>query len=254
MKVMKARTSNSIQLIVALVAISLPARALAGGVQIVSTTGSPGGTVNVEVKLTGEAAELIAGTQNDIGFNKDQLSIPAVAANGNKPDCSVNPAINKKIDGSETFGFGFLKGTAACDPASGECDAIRAIVLSTDNVDAIAAGSVLYTCHFVIKEGVTAGTQVSLTVPEGSAIGSDPAGQRLTGFAGQGGVIAVGGGGCTGDCNGDSMVDIGDLQKGLNIFFGAPVADCPSFDKDNSNSVDIGELQLGLNNFFGSCQ
>jgi hypothetical protein len=233
----------------------LPTAALAAGVQVGTAAGPAGSTVTVEVTLTGEASELVAGTQNDIRFDKDQLSVPAVAENGNKPDCSVNPAIDKKIDGSETFGFGFLNGTEACDPASGQCDTIRAIVLSTDNVDAIPPGSVLYSCRFAVKPGVAAGTQITLTVPEGSAIGSDPTGQRVAAFAAAGGSIQVeGGGGCVGDCSGTDGVSIGELQIGLNIFFGSQgVATCPAFDPENTGAVGIGQLQVALNNFFNGC-
>lgn len=251
---MYARKLNHILLTAAALAL-LPRGASASGIQVVNASGAAGSTVTVQVKLTGDGSDLVAGTQNDISFNKDQLSIAAVAANSNKPDCQVNPDINKKIDGSETFGFGYLQGSAACDPSSGNCDGIRAIVLSTDNVDAITAGSVLFTCRFTVKAGVASGTEIALTVPDGSAIGSDPAGQRLAGFAAQSGKITVGGAnGCLGDCGGDSNVSIGELQTGLNIFFGsALVSTCPAFDPSSTGAVGIGQLQIALNNFFGGC-
>lgn len=59
--------------------------------------------------------------------------------------------------------------------------------------------------------------------------------------------------GCLGDCDGNCEVGIGELQIGLNIFFGAPIALCPAFDPNNTGGVGIGQLQIGLNNFFGGC-
>lgn len=59
-------------------------------------------------------------------------------------------------------------------------------------------------------------------------------------------------GGCVGDCNGNCVVTIGELQQGLNMFFGITPA-LPCFDVNGNNSVTIGELQQGLNNFFNGC-
>lgn len=245
-------TTRKLQHLIVGLVFLLPTAALAAGVEVINISGAPGATVAVAVKLNGEAADLVAGTQNDIRFDPSLVSVAPVAANNNKPDCKVNSAINKKVDGSETFGFGFLKGSAACNPTSETCDAVRAIVVSTDNVDAIATGATLFTCNFKISASATVGQHIPLTVE--NAIGSDPAGQRLAGFAAQGGEITVATTTtCLGDCGGDPGVSIGELQIGLNIFFGAPVSSCPPFDPNNTGGVGIGQLQIALNNFFGGC-
>lgn len=246
-------TKRLLSLFSGLSLLTIAGLASAAGVEVVSRTGAAGSTVAVRVKLVGEVSDLVAGTQNDIAYNPAQVSVPVAGGTG-KPSCRVNPDINKKIDGSETFGFGFLKGTAACNPTSETCDGLRAIVLSTDNVDAIAPGADLFTCDFAIAAGLANDTQIPLSVS--NPIGSDPSGQRLAAFSGQSGVLTVqaGAGGCVGDCNSNGEVTIGELQIGLNMFFGtAQVSQCPSFDVNTSGDVTIGELQQGLNNFFAPC-
>lgn len=217
---------------------------------MVSRTGAAGALVEVQFRLTGEASDLVAGAQTDIAYDPTRVTVPAVAANDNKPDCFVNPAIDKKIDDSETFGFGFLRDGSACNPTAETCNAVRAIILSTDNVDPIESGSVLFTCRFQVAAEVPNGTELPLDLS--NAIGSDPAGQRLAGFTAASGVITIGAAvACVGDCNGNGVVTIGELQQGLNQFFGAPATDC--FDVNGNGVISIGELQQGLNNFFTGC-
>jgi hypothetical protein len=252
MSIMNRRNRRPLGFAALVLILIAPAYARAAGVQLVDRSGASGATVAVEVRLTGEASELVAGAQTDIHFNREQVSVAPVAENNNKPDCRVNPAINKRIDGSETFGFGFLKGSEACDATAEQCDGLRAIVLSTDNVDVIPPGSALFSCNFTIASGLAQGTEIPLTVD--NHIGSDPAGQRMAGFTAESGDITVSGAGlCVGDCEPNGEVSIGDLQRGLNIFFGtADVSSCPSID-ENSDGVTIGDLQKALNNFFGGC-
>lgn len=57
---------------------------------------------------------------------------------------------------------------------------------------------------------------------------------------------------CVGDCNLNCVVTIGELQQGLNMFFGISPA-LPCFDANGNGVVTIGELQQGLNNFFNGC-
>ena len=238
---------------IGLVALLAPTLALGSGVEVVSRSAAAGATVAVEVRLTGESSDLVAGAQVDISFNPEQVTVPPGTEATDKPDCRVNSEIDKLIDGSETFGFGYLRAGVACNPASETCDSVRAIVLSTDNVDPIAAGATLFSCNFKLAEGLSEGTMVTLDA--GNAIGSDPAGQRAAEFTGQGGTIAISGGvACVGDCDADGAVSIGDLQRGLNIFFGtADVTTCAAMDEGGDGAVSIGDLQRGLNNFFGSC-
>ena len=65
---------------------------------------------------------------------------------------------------------------------------------------------------------------------------------------------------CTGDCNGDGIVTIGEVIKCVNLFLGQPfcnLADaklsCPVADANMSGSVSIGEVVLCVNRFLAGC-
>jgi hypothetical protein len=48
---------------------------------------------------------------------------------------------------------------------------------------------------------------------------------------------------CTGDCNGDGVVTVDEVVRGVRIALGgAPLADCPAADADGSGMVTIGDL------------
>jgi hypothetical protein len=143
--------------------------------------GSPGGragnTVSVSATLqTGGAS--IAGTQNDIGFDPQQI---AIAAKGNgKPDCQANTAIGK-----EGTAFNFLP--SGCKPGTGGgCSSMRALVLSLSSVDAIPNGSVLYTCKVQIAPQARPGahpltlSRVGFSDPKGTAIDGRGASGKVT--------------------------------------------------------------------------
>ena len=90
----------------------------------------------------------VAGTQNDIGF--DVAAARVVADASGRPDCTVNPAIDK-----DATGFNFLPN--GCDPAI-DCQAVRAVVISIENVDAIPSGSLLYECNVAVEPDAPPGT------------------------------------------------------------------------------------------------
>jgi len=141
--------------------------------------GAAGQQVTVSVTLT--TTTPVAGTQNDISFAAP-LSVAAKAANG-KPDCKVNGDIDK---GATSFAFR----PNGCSGAA--CTSIRALVLSTDNVDAIPTGSVLYTCNVNIAADAANG-DAPLTIS--GVILSDPAGNQVAGATGVSGTVTVVGGG-----------------------------------------------------------
>ncbi|MEO8605664.1 MAG: hypothetical protein ABI629_24055 [bacterium] len=59
---------------------------------------------------------------------------------------------------------------------------------------------------------------------------------------------------CTGDCNGDREVGIGELISGVNIALAvAPVADCPALDRDGDGAVDVSELIAAVRNALSGC-
>src|SRR5262249_10831196 len=119
-----------------------------------SATGEPGSTVTLTVSL--DASVPVAGTQNDITLSP--LAPIAARANG-KPDCTVNPDIDK---GGTSFAFE----PAGCTPGT-DCTSVRALVLSLDNVcpicgtpttDCPSVGAcpvTLYTCQVAISTDAT---------------------------------------------------------------------------------------------------
>ena len=89
----------------------------------------------------------------------------------------MNPAIGKEGN------FAIV----SCE-SGGPCIALRAVILSLDNVDPIADGSVLYRCQIAIDDDAGSGLY---RVPVTNAGASDPEGNALSteGLAGR---VAVG--------------------------------------------------------------
>ncbi len=59
---------------------------------------------------------------------------------------------------------------------------------------------------------------------------------------------------CVGDCNGNGVVAINELVRGVNIALGsAPLDICPSFDRNGDGSVSISELVAAVNNALTGC-
>jgi hypothetical protein len=135
-------------------------------VDVGSASGAPGEQVTFDVTLT-TAGELVAGVQADIAF--DSLNTPLAATGTGRPDCMVNPDIDKS---ATAFAFQ----PPGCSGSS--CTAFRALVLSFSNVDPIPDGSVLYTCNVDISPGAAAGSyplavsNVGMSTPDGQAIAS----------------------------------------------------------------------------------
>ena len=144
--------------------------------EIEPVNGLPGQLATLTVSLR-TAGRPVAATQNDLSFDP---GTPIAALASGKPDCTVNPDINK---GATTFVFQ----PAGCI-ANVDCTAVRALVVAFDNVDVIDDGSVLYTCALRIGSNTPPGAY-ELVIDQAS--GSDPAGGRLTAEA-TAGEISVG--------------------------------------------------------------
>lgn len=154
----------------ALAAVGIPTTAFAGGpgLQLSTVTAAPGQEVAVTATLSA-GGKGVAGTQNDFSFKPPGVTVKQ-KANG-KPDCTVNPAINKS---ASTFVFR----PAGC---SGDaCNAVRVLVFSTEDVAAIPDGSALYTC--TLQVGAKAATGAVPLELSGTIL-SDPTGSRVCGSA-----------------------------------------------------------------------
>lgn len=127
--------------------------------------------------LTGGAS--VASTQNDIVF--DSANVPIVALADGRPDCVVNPDIDK---GATAFAFQ----PPGCTGSA--CTAVRALVLSFSNVDPIPDGSTLYTCTVSVAADAMQLVEHPLGID--GVILSDPSGQRVPFSIGiNGGVFVV---------------------------------------------------------------
>jgi hypothetical protein len=131
-------------------------------IDAVSATPGAQATFGVRLKVAGAT---VAGVQNDIVFDS-RLPIDQTATG--RPSCVVNPAINK----SQTA-FAFLP--AGCRPGV-DCNTVRALVLATDNVDAIPSGALLYTCAVSVPPDAPSGTYPLRCT---AAAASDPNGQAV---------------------------------------------------------------------------
>lgn len=147
------------------------------GASIVLTTpsGAAGDAVSVAVTLQTQGA-VVAGIQNDIGFD---LGAPIVATTDDRPDCTVNPAINKP---ATSFAFRCVHTAHGAD-----CRTVRAIVVAVDNVDPISDGTLLYTCAVRIGDETPPG---SYRLAVSGEIASDPDGNQIP-FTGVDGAVVV---------------------------------------------------------------
>lgn len=151
--------------------------AQAAKVNIGSASGAPGDTVTFDATLSSEGTD-VAGLQVDIAF--DASARIAARANG-RPNCTVNPEINKPAS-SAAFRPPGCTGDA--------CNAVRIIVLSTEDVDVIPDGSTLFTCTVAISAEATAGAKA---LTGSNAIFSTPAGGRVDGSTTAGAITVTGG-------------------------------------------------------------
>jgi hypothetical protein len=59
---------------------------------------------------------------------------------------------------------------------------------------------------------------------------------------------------CIGDCNGNHVVTIDELVRGVNVALDQqPVSSCQAFDPDAGGMVTINELISGVNNTLNGC-
>lgn len=119
-------------------------------------------TATIAVRLS--AAVAVAGTQNDLTL---PATLSVIAKANGRPDCAVNPAIDK---GSSSFVFR----PVGC---SGDaCTGIRALIFSSENLEPIADGVVLYTCNVDLEADAEVGVVgVVLGTPDGNPIGGSGA-------------------------------------------------------------------------------
>ena len=142
---------------------SIPTECVDGSILI--TAGSPviqvgtasafsGSQVAVPATLATNGSS-VAALQVDIIYPG---SAPPVVASGNRPACTVNPAIGKDATSFDFRPFGCTPGVS--------CTTIRAIVLSFSNTTPIPDGAQLFSCTFAVGTGVTGSLPLFCSLPE----------------------------------------------------------------------------------------
>ena len=187
-------------------------------------TGPAGSAVEVEVSLeTGGA--VVNATQNDLGFDVVHAPINALA-NG-KPDCVVNPEINK-----ESTAFSFQP--PGCVGMA--CTAVRTAVISFAHVnDPIPDGAWLYRCNVQISPSAPVGTysmpmsNLDVTAPGPVTLPSSAVNALVTVVN----VSTLPTQPCVGDANGDSVVSIAEVQQAVASF----LIGCPLLKDDGDGTV-----------------
>lgn len=144
-----------------------------------TANGAPGQQVPVAATLQTGGAE-VAGVQVDIAFD------PATRVNARpngKPDCSVNPDIQKAATA-------FVFQPSGCSGTG--CTGVRGVVFATDNTLPIANGAQLFTCTINIDPTAAAGVH---PLTASNVAMSTPVGALVPGATGVNGSISVSGGG-----------------------------------------------------------
>jgi hypothetical protein len=112
----------------------------------------------------------------------------------------------------------------------------------------------LYVCPFTIAAGAGVGTYALSYAASASDLACSPI-PSVTSVAGE--VIVTT---CTGDCNGNDVVSIGEVVKCVNHFLGEPFCNatnaslgCTVADANLDGVVSIGEVVQCINRFLNGC-
>ena len=206
-------------------------------IDIGSATGAPNGRVGFDVTLV-TGGDVVVATQVDMTF--DPSAAVDVTAEG-RPDCAVNPEINK-----DATSFNFLP--SGCTPGV-TCDGVRALVLSLDNLDPIPDGATLFTCVAAIASTATIGSHPLVCSAAEASSGSG----ALIPIACNSGSVVVEQP-CVGDCNGDHQVSVDEVILGVNIILGeAALESCPALDVDHDHMLAINEVVQAVGNALNGC-
>lgn len=144
---------------------STPPEAEPIAIELGSAHAAPGERTSFGASLSTHGHQVVA-VQNDILFDP---RAPVAATAGGAPACSANPTIGK-----EATAFSFLP--HGCVPGE-SCEAVRAVVLSLDNLDAIPDGAELYRCDVQVDAEAAPEERFSLRCDLPS--GSGPEGESL---------------------------------------------------------------------------
>ncbi len=198
------------------------------------------GQLNALLSLRFEAgAESTVGVEVDVAFDP---RLPIGTAAGGRPDCTVEPAINKP---QTTFAFQ----PVGCRPGT-NCTGVRAVVVAVDNTAPIATGSLLFHCRVPIPPTFSPG--VYPVVLQRAHLSTDKAELRTA--ITEDGAIEIGGSVCGGDCDGSGEVEIDEVLRCVRIGFGAaPLSRCPAADTNLDGSLTLEEIVAAVRHAQSGC-
>jgi len=196
---------------------------------LVASAASPGGIACVAANLNSTGTP-VGRAGNDLQFD------PAAFTPG---ECVINPSI----------GSGSTTAATMSDVVGAGAETIT---VSTSGSTSLPEDT-LYTCAFTVAADRSDGLY-----PIGcAAFASDVLGGDVATMTADADVVVTD---CTGDCDGDGQVTIGEVIRVVRIFLGQPLCDphdpslsCPVADTDHSNSVSIAEVIQSANRFMTSC-
>lgn len=190
--------------------------------------GRPGGIACVPVTLTSNGTQ-IAAVSNDMGFDATQFSVNT---------CTINPTLADAPYGKQLSATG--------SPGAEQIQVGGNLNLLPDGL--------AYVCDIAIASTPTPGPHLLTNTPGAT----DTTGNPVPGVQGAAGQVIVTS--CTGDCDGNGVVTIGEVVKCVNMFLGQPFCNatnatlgCPVADADLNGSVSIGEVVQCVNRFLGGC-
>lgn len=208
-------------------ATATPGGALA--VDVRKGVGRPGGIACLPATLTTGGVQ-VAATANDIGAVSNMVMT----------SCAINPAIGPGSTPNKQLSVSVI-------------GSVERVSIFGSNTNPIPDGT-LYGCTFSISSGAAVGTYSLANTPQAS----DPAGYDISGVTGAAGQIVVTT--CTGDCDGNGIVTIGEVVRCVNLFLGQPLCNmtninlsCPVADASLNGGVSIGEVVQCVNRFLDGC-
>lgn len=219
-----------------------------------SISGTVSGTSSVELALSG-ASSATTTTEASGNYTFSGLGNGFYTVTPSKSGYAFSPvSTNVTINGASQTGKNFvatatsfsISGAISCAPSG---SSVTVNLTGSANATTTANSSNNYTYTF---PGLSSGAYTVTSQLSGSVF--VPTSKSVTVGPSQTGVnfIATASGSLPGDCDGDGIVSIGDVQGAVNMFLGIASPAC-HVDDNGDGAVSIGEVQKVINAFLGIC-
>jgi len=206
------------------------ARAETPQLAVVGGPGVPGGTVAVEIQLSGDVDGSAVTADLDIRFPPDLVEL--------SPPVSLNCRVAERLTATHQIGGRPLE------------PGLVSVAIFARNLSILPLGDgALATCDFHIL--AAAGEATAPLTLDFVGLGDSQGGELPV--VGVPGVIVVGGLPCVGDCTGNHVVTVDEVIRGVRIVLGElPVSNCPAFDR-GGGVVTVSDLIAAVNSVLFGC-